>query len=305
MRSAGADRPRPGPRGGGDRLRTPAPLVLGDPGLGIAYPATGALVDAEGNPFSMARSLDGRSTRPGPRRPASAVLDIAGEPTIPTGSGTPRGRRSRSSTSGCTRSRRAQLAEPARLPGAHRRGRRRERRRLERDLHDGAQQRIVALALDAGRLARRRWRASPTPTSAARRRRGGSRGSRSPSCASSRTAFTRRTLQESGLAAALLGAVRGRPALGASRTCPRERAAEPAEAAAYQVVAETLRRVTGAPSRFAATATPSGSSSRSGPTPSRPRSCSSRTASARSTARLVVDRADDATTLRAELPCAS
>ena len=57
-----------------------------------------------------------------------------------------------------------------------------ERRRIERDLHDGAQQRLVALAMTLGRA---RASEDPTPHAAARRRgprrgQGGARGAAQP-----------------------------------------------------------------------------------------------------------------------------
>ena len=66
------------------------------------------------------------------------------------------------------------------------------RRQIERNLHDGAQQHLVALAVKLG-LARQLVEADPADgrdvaRGAARRR----AGRRSPSCASSRTASTRR-----------------------------------------------------------------------------------------------------------------
>jgi signal transduction histidine kinase len=66
-----------------------------------------------------------------------------------------------------------------------------ERRRLERDLHDGAQQRLVAVSLVLG-LARRRLTAGQDPPSCSRRptRRP---GWRSPSCATSRAGSTPRS----------------------------------------------------------------------------------------------------------------
>ena len=78
-----------------------------------------------------------------------------------------------------------------------------ERRRLERNLHDGAQQRLVSLALasPAGR--------ARTSVVTPRRRGGGltgaeaSSGRRSRSCASSRAGSTRRSSRDRGLAAAL------------------------------------------------------------------------------------------------------
>jgi signal transduction histidine kinase len=116
-----------------------------------------------------------------------------------------------------------------------------ERRRLERDLHDGAQQRIVALALDL-RLARRQlMRVTPAFDDdlaaveddlrrAVAELRDVAHG------------LHPHTLQESGLAAALLALAEDDTRL-AITALPEERADTAAEFAAYQVVAETLRRV--------------------------------------------------------------
>ena len=69
---------------------------------------------------------------------------------------------------------------------------RRERRRLERDLHDGAQQRLVALSLRAGVAWRRGWAATRRPASCLTEARQDVAAVARPSCATSRTACTRR-----------------------------------------------------------------------------------------------------------------
>ena len=75
-----------------------------------------------------------------------------------------------------------------------------ERRRIERDLHDGAQQRLVALALELRGRAEAARRPTSTPSSsdvlADARRRAAARAS--ASCASSRAASTRAILTEDG-----------------------------------------------------------------------------------------------------------
>ncbi len=92
-----------------------------------------------------------------------------------------------SRTRGSTRSARA-ARDGQGVAGADRAAADEERRRIERDLHDGAQQRLVALALEL-RSAQRRLGAEADPEldACSRRRRTSSR-SRSRSCASSRTA---------------------------------------------------------------------------------------------------------------------
>ena len=80
-----------------------------------------------------------------------------------------------------------------------------ERRRLERNLHDGAQQRLVALSL-ALRLAQAKLTSDPARgRRAARRRERGARRRRSRSCASSRAASIPAVLTDRGLRAALEG----------------------------------------------------------------------------------------------------
>ena len=115
-----------------------------------------------------------------------------------------------------------------------------ERRRLERNLHDGAQQRLVSLSL-ALRLAQAKLRDDPDGADAdPHRAPARSSRTRSPSCASSPAASTRRCSPTAGSAAAL-------EALAARAPLPVELAADlderlpgPVEAAAYYVVAEAL-----------------------------------------------------------------
>ena len=114
-----------------------------------------------------------------------------------------------------------------------------ERRRLERDLHDGAQQRLVALALDL-RLARRHLtRTMPESDEelaaaeedlrlAVAELRALARGIHPP------------MLDDGGLGPALQALAEEAPRLTLGEI-PSERVASPAESAAYQVVSETLR----------------------------------------------------------------
>jgi signal transduction histidine kinase len=114
-----------------------------------------------------------------------------------------------------------------------------ERRRLERDLHDGAQQRIVALALDL-RLARRQLarerpdldaelgEAEDELRRAVSELRDVARGIHPP------------MLEDFGLAAALEALAEETPRL-ALGDLPSDRFPAPVESAAYHLVAETLR----------------------------------------------------------------
>jgi signal transduction histidine kinase len=118
-----------------------------------------------------------------------------------------------------------------------------ERRRLEHDLHDGAQQRIVALALDL-RLARRHEpRAAPELD-----------GELATAEEDLRLAVAELRevargihpvmLEHSGLAAALLALAEEAPRLVLGEL-PEDRLAPAAESAAYHLVAEILRRAPG------------------------------------------------------------
>jgi len=118
-----------------------------------------------------------------------------------------------------------------------------ERRRLEHDLHDGAQQRIVALALDL-RLARRHvTREAPALD-----------GELATAEEDLRLAVAElrevargihpAMLEHSGLAAALLALAEEAPRLVVGEL-PQDRLAPAAESAAYHLVAEILRRAPG------------------------------------------------------------
>ena len=117
-----------------------------------------------------------------------------------------------------------------------------ERRRLERNLHDGAQQRLVALSL-ALRLAQAKVADDPAARrascSTARAR---SSPRRSRSCASSRAASTRRCSPTAACARRSKASRRGRRCRSSS-SLPDERLPEPIEAAAYYVVAEAVTNV--------------------------------------------------------------
>jgi signal transduction histidine kinase len=113
-----------------------------------------------------------------------------------------------------------------------------ERRRLERDLHDGAQQRLVTLALSVA-LARRTATAQADPALAAAeahlqaalgRLRAVARG------------IHPAILEQEGLAAAVEALAEDAPRLRLGEL-PEQRLAAPVESAAYHVVAEVLRRV--------------------------------------------------------------
>jgi signal transduction histidine kinase len=113
-----------------------------------------------------------------------------------------------------------------------------ERRRLERDLHDGAQQRLVTLALSVA-LARRTAAADAAPALAA--------AERHLQAALERLRTVARgihpaILEQDGLAAAVEALAEEAPRLRLGEL-PAQRLAAPVESAAYHVVAEILRRL--------------------------------------------------------------
>jgi signal transduction histidine kinase len=120
-----------------------------------------------------------------------------------------------------------------------------ERRRLERDLHDGAQQRLVTLSL-ALRLAGARLGPGPDPARA---------GRLSEAAAELRAALADlrelaqgifpAMLAEDGLSAAVEALAEEIPIPIQITALPQERFGLPVEAAAYFVVSETIRRSTG------------------------------------------------------------
>ena len=116
-----------------------------------------------------------------------------------------------------------------------------ERRRLERDLHDGAQQRLVALALDL-RLARSRLGVQPDPVELARvdEAEGQLRLALAELRELARGIFPA-VLAEEGLTAALEALEEESPGRIGLTSVAASRVGSAAEAAAYFVVAETLR----------------------------------------------------------------
>ena len=118
-----------------------------------------------------------------------------------------------------------------------------ERRRLERNLHDGAQQRLVSLSL-ALRLAQSKLESRPGGRRRhPRRRERGARARRSRSCASSRAASIPAVLTDRGLDAALEGLGGARAGPGRARRASGAGCPAPIEAAAYYVVSEAVANV--------------------------------------------------------------
>ena len=165
-----------------ESLRDALATALGDRGLGLVYwrESVGHYVDYDGRPVE----LPGARARAARRPRSSATAGASGRSS--TTRRWPRSarwcarrrrrRRSRSTTSAWRPScARAWRSCTPRAPGWSRSSMF-ERRRLERDLHDGAQQRLVALSLQLG-LARRadRRRQDRAGGGDARHRAGGAR----------------------------------------------------------------------------------------------------------------------------------
>ena len=148
-------------------VRAALAATLDDRGLELAYRRSGAAayVDAAGRPLKLDPGLD-RAVTPivRARRPVAALVHDAAllAAGAPRGGARPRGSQSRTSGSRprCARSSRSSAPRATRIVE---RGDA-ERRRLERDLHDGAQQRLLALSYDL-RLARGRRRGRRRPAS--------------------------------------------------------------------------------------------------------------------------------------------
>jgi signal transduction histidine kinase len=129
-----------------------------------------------------------------------------------------------------------------------------ERRRLERDLHDGAQQRLVALTIALG-LLRTRLRADPGCDRAVLDRTGHADRELRAALADLRAlanGIFPAVLAEEGLAAAVEALAEDVPGRMWITSLPRERLDLAVESAAYRMIAETVRHAGPGPVRVAA-----------------------------------------------------
>jgi signal transduction histidine kinase len=227
------------PRAGG--LRDALAATLGDPSLRLAYPLEDdRLVDARGRPVE----LEGEVTpivhagsevallahRPGLLDDPALVEEVAAAARLAL-----ENERLQAEIRAQLEDLRASRSRIIETGDA-------ERRRLERDLHDGAQQRLVSLSL-ALRLARSRMGSSPDPALHARI---------DEAEAELRTALGElrelahgifpAVLGEEGLAAAVEALAEGAPIPLEITTLPEERLDPSVEATAYFVVSETVRQ---------------------------------------------------------------
>jgi signal transduction histidine kinase len=238
------ERLRDAPHAG--ELRPALARALGDPSLTLAYwlPDRGAYVDAEGHPVALPE-------QPGPRaateiqrdgRTVAAILHDAAlceEPELVRAAGAAAALalenerldaelRARIDEVSASRVRILEAGDA-------------ERRRLERDLHDGAQQRLVALAL-ALQMARGRVAADPAGADAIL---AGAQTELEHALGELRElarGIHPAVLVDRGLPAAL-EALAGRVPLPVEVEVPDERMPGPVEAAAYFVVSEALTNV--------------------------------------------------------------
>ncbi len=119
-----------------------------------------------------------------------------------------------------------------------------ERRRLERDLHDGAQQRLVALMLQL-RIARIRLEAHPTPDRQLIQRTQEAEDELRAALDTLRrlaAGIFPAVLADEGLAAAVQALAEETPARIRIAGIPERRLAPPVETAAYHLISETLKR---------------------------------------------------------------
>jgi signal transduction histidine kinase len=117
-----------------------------------------------------------------------------------------------------------------------------ERRRLERDLHDGAQQRLVALSVQVG-LAKRRVRSDPDGAAELLDRAGAELGLALEELRELARGIHPAILTDRGLEPALQALIDRAPVDVDLEQAPAERLPAPVEAAAYFVVAESLTNI--------------------------------------------------------------
>ncbi len=235
---------------GRGRLRDVLADALGDPGLELAFwlPDRGRYVDARGEAVEL----------PGPgaprvatevRREGERVGALLHDPSL---CDEPELVRAAGATAAIALERERLDAELRARVAELRESRQRlveatlaERRRLERDLHDGAQQRLVALSLQLGLLGAALDR-GPGGTEAARGLVDGARAEARAALEDLRElarGIHPAALSDHGLRAALEGLAARAPVPVEVGAVPAERLPAPVEAAAYFVVAESLTNV--------------------------------------------------------------
>jgi signal transduction histidine kinase len=233
------------PRSGG--LREELARALGDPTLQLAYwiPEAERYVDAEGRPVELPGSASGRAVSE-VERDGSPIAAIVHDPSLQEDEWNVRA----AGAAAALALENEQLEAELRAKVEELRSSRerlvevglRERRRLERNLHDGAQQRLVSLALSL-RLAQEKLDADPDDAS---RILGRSRSELEETLEELRElarGIHPAVLSDRGLGAAVEALAHRAPVPVEVGELPRQRLPEQVELAAYFVVSEALTNV--------------------------------------------------------------
>jgi signal transduction histidine kinase len=221
--------------------------ALGDPSLELAYwlPRDERFVDAAGRPVELPKPDSGRAvTRV--EREGRYVAALVHDPMLDEQHGHVEAVASAASLALENERLDAELrAKVAELRASRERMLRvglEERRRLERDLHDGAQQRLVSTALNL-RLARERLRDKPDSAEDLLSSAGDELDAALEELRELARGIHPAVLSDRGLAAALETLAHRAPVPVEVDSVPRERLPEAVELAAYFVVAEALTNV--------------------------------------------------------------
>jgi signal transduction histidine kinase len=228
-------------------LRDALAKALGDPSLELAYwvPEAGEYVDFEGKPVSLGNGDPNRAVtevRREDRLVAALEHDasLLDDPALVDGVGAAaalalENERLEAELRAKVEELRASRARLMQETAA-------ERRRLERDLHDGAQQRLVSLALDL-RLAERRVEENPDVARELLQTAGGELEAALAELRELARGIHPAVLSDRGLDAALATLAHRAPVQVDLETAVEERLPDSVELAAYFVVAEALTNV--------------------------------------------------------------
>jgi signal transduction histidine kinase len=228
-------------------LRDALAKALGDPSLELAYwvPEAGEYVDFDGKPVSLANGDPNRAVtevRHEDRLVAALEHDasLLDDPALVDGVGAAAALALENERLEAELRAKVEELRASRARLMHETAS--ERRRLERDLHDGAQQRLVSLALDL-RLAERRVEEDPTVARELLQTAGSELESALAELRELARGIHPAVLSDRGLDAALATLAHRAPVQVDLETAVEERLPESVELAAYFVVAEALTNV--------------------------------------------------------------
>jgi signal transduction histidine kinase len=228
-------------------LRDALARALGDPSLELAYwlPERGRFVDASGHPVEVPRPGSGRAVTP-VERDGTYVAALVHDPVLEEQHEHVDAVCSAASLALENERLEAELrAKVEELRDSRERMLRiglEERRRLERDLHDGAQQRLVSMALNM-RLARDKLRDEPDAAERLLEGAGEELDAALDELRELARGIHPAVLSDRGLEPALEALVRRAPLPVDLRSAPHERLPEAVELAAYFVVSEALTNI--------------------------------------------------------------